>query len=103
MFAVATFALAKDEKKAKGGKKPSPAAQTKLPPLKTADEKLAFLEKIHQSFPAKRVGGDVVFTSETLDSELRVRIKATDGEYAPIVDDEGFVRRVYLDLTGKVP
>ena len=101
---LATFAPAKDEKKnAKLAKKPGQAAQSNLPPLKTADEKLAFLEKIHKSFPAKRVGGDVVFTSETLDTELRVRINASAGEYAPVIDDEGFVRRVYLDLTGKVP
>lgn len=72
-----------------------------LPPLKTADDKLRFLDKIHDSFPARRV--DTNFTVEELNRNLRHFIGASPGEYAGPATDDAYVRRVYLDLTGRVP
>ena len=51
------------------------------------------------SFPA---GSDVVFSPADLDKSLEFRIGLPENTYAKVVSDEGFVRRVSLDLTGRV-
>jgi hypothetical protein len=71
--------------------------------LKKTSDKLAVLERIHKSFAAKKVGDHVVFTPEDLDKNLKQRIGAEEAEYAPVINDEVFIRRVSLDLTGRVP
>ena len=71
--------------------------------LKKTSEKLAMLEKIHQSFPPKKSGSTVAYQSADLDRELKQRIGAAESEYAPIISDEAFLRRVSLDLTGQPP
>lgn len=79
-------------------------ASQRLPELKTPEDKLRFLEMIRQSFPAIRSGRAARFTSEDLDEGLeRYVARGTSTPFAPIVDDETFLRRVTLDVTGKVP
>lgn len=83
--------------KAKG--KSNPASS--LPPVKTADDKLRLLEKIHASFPARQVSTG--FTVEELDRSLKAYIGLPTDRFAELVDDETYVRRVHLDLAGKLP
>lgn len=83
--------------KASAGKSSNDA----LPPLKTPGDKLRFLDKIHQSFPAKHVSTG--FTVEELDRSLKAYIGLPADRFADRVEDEGFVRRLHLDLTGRLP
>ena len=71
--------------------------------LKKASEKLAMLEKIHQSFPPKKSGASLVYSSSDLDRDLTLRIGAAESEYANVINDEGFLRRVSFDLIGQPP
>ncbi|HND53890.1 MAG TPA: DUF1549 domain-containing protein, partial [Pirellulaceae bacterium] len=89
----------KNAKSNKSGAKSGVAAS--LPPLKTADDKLEFLEKIHRSFPARKV--DTAFKVEELDRNLRHFMALPPEKYAPPASDETLVRRIYLDLTGRLP
>lgn len=75
-----------------------------LPDLKSAEDKLKFLEMIRASFPSVRKQSNFRLTSQELDAQLEKYItRETRTGFAPIVDDETFVRRVYLDVTGKIP
>lgn len=85
---------------ARKGKKPS---TPKLPPLKTPEDKLKFLGIIKESMPTRRIARSVSFDSEDLDKKLEYRIGASERAYEPIVNDEIFLRRVSLDLTGDLP
>lgn len=76
-------------------------ATLNLPPLKSADDKRKFLEKVRDSFPARKIESN--FTVEELNRNLRHFVGASPSEYAGPATDEVFVRRVYLDLTGRVP
>ncbi len=91
-------ALAQKSSAAK--KKPS----VKWPDLKTLDDKFRAMEIIRNSMPAQRVARTVRFTSADLDSELeRYVSRTTRTPFADIVNDETFLRRVSIDLTGTVP
>ncbi len=99
---------AKSPGKGKGskGKGASSAAAAKpaasaLPALKTPQDKLRFLEKIHASFPARHMSTG--FTVEELDRSLKAYISLPSERFAPLIDDEGFARRIHLDLTGDLP
>jgi hypothetical protein len=82
--------------------KPPPAIKN-LPELKTPEDKLRFLEMIRQTFPAIR-STSVSFRPDDLDKMLeRYVSEGTTTEFAPLVDDETFLRRVSLDLSGTVP
>ncbi len=77
--------------------------QPKLPELKTPEDKVKFLEAVRATFPTIRssAGG---FTSADLDDMLRKYVsKETKTPFAPVVEDETFLRRVSIDLTGKTP
>ncbi|MFO0871643.1 MAG: DUF1549 domain-containing protein [Pirellulales bacterium] len=99
---------AKSPGKGKGGKgkgassaAPAKAAASALPALKTPQDKLRFLEKIHASFPARHMSTG--FTVEELDRSLKAYISLPSERFAPLIDDEGFARRIHLDLTGDLP
>lgn len=82
--------------------KPPPAVKN-LPDLKTPADKLRFLEMIRASFPAIRTNS-TAFQPSDLDKMLeRYVSEGTATEFAPVVDDETFLRRVSLDLAGTVP
>lgn len=87
--------------KPKGEAKGKASAASSLPPLKTADDKLRLLDKIHASFPAKQV--NTGFTVEELDRSLKAYIGLPTDRFADRVDDETYVRRVHLDLAGRLP
>ena len=75
-----------------------------LPDLKSPEDKAKFLEMIRSSFPAVRRPSKYRLTPEELDEQLGKYItRATNTDFAPIVDDETLVRRVYLDVTGRIP
>lgn len=79
-------------------------APPNLPDLKTPEDKIKFLEAIRDSFPVLRIGRGRTYTSEDLDEQLEKYIqRGTSTRLAPIIDDETFVRRVYLDVTGRKP
>ena len=69
-----------DGKNAKGKKKASDS-NASLTPLKSASDKLEFLEKIHRSFPARKV--DTSFKVEELDRNLRHFMALPPEKYAP--------------------
>ncbi len=82
-----------------GKKRPQP----KLPDLKTQEDKLKFLEMIRLSMPTRKIGSSIRYTSADLDKALNLQIGLSSGNYAPVIDDETFLRRATLDLTGQVP
>jgi len=90
----------KDKRDEKGA---VPQASLKLPPLKTADDKLKFLETIRDSFPARKQSGTVAFAPADLDKALAIELKKPADKFAKQISDERFVRRAYLDLTGTPP
>ncbi len=95
---------AKGGASAKGGapaKKSAARAAAGQPPLKSADDKLALLEKIHRSFPARYITSG--FTVDELDRQLKFLLAMPPEKLAPPVDDEQYARRVHLDLTGRLP
>ncbi len=95
-FTLATFSVTAAPRPVK--KPPQP----KLPDLKTPEDKLQFLSIIRAGFPALRTTAH--FNSDDLDTQLERYIeKGTSTPLAPIVDDEMFVRRLYIDATGKFP
>ncbi|MFM7074166.1 MAG: DUF1549 domain-containing protein [Planctomycetota bacterium] len=77
------------------------ASANRQPALKTADDKLALLERIHRSFPARYITSG--FTVDELDRQLKFLLALPPDRLAPPVDDEQFARRVHLDLTGRLP
>ena len=86
----------------KAGKNKSAAKKPKLPPLKTAADKQKFLAAIRDSMPVRRAGGNIRYTPLDLDRSLEYRV-GRDRSYAPVINDERFVRRVHLDLVGRPP
>jgi len=76
-------------------KKPEPK-DTELPP-----KKRQALVALHKELPAK--SEYYSYTPGRLDSELGVELRKLGRAAANPVGDETFVRRVYLDLTGKPP
>lgn len=85
----------------KAGAAKAAANPSRQPPLKTADDKLALLEKIHRSFPARYITSG--FTVDELDRQLKFLLALPPDRLAPPVDDEQYARRVHLDLTGRLP
>ncbi|MCA9031919.1 MAG: DUF1549 domain-containing protein [Planctomycetaceae bacterium] len=76
----------------------------KLPDLKSPADKKLFLELIRNSFSAVKKSRTLNFDSEDLDQDLERNIaKGTSTPFAPIADDETFIRRASLDATGTVP
>jgi hypothetical protein len=87
-------------------KKPPTTSQIakSWPDVKTLEDKLRMMEIIRQSLPMTKAGRTVRYTSADLDEELERYIgRETGVEFAPVIDDETFLRRVTLDLTGQVP
>ena len=86
----------------KAGKKKSTTKKPKLPLLKTSADKQKFLAIIRDSMPVRRAGSNIRYTPLDLDRSLEYRV-GRDRSYAPLIDDERFVRRVHLDLVGRPP
>jgi hypothetical protein len=56
--------------------------------------------------PATRTGGrldDVAVLARKIDGHIEAGLKARDVVAAPLAGDEEFVRRIYLDLAGRIP
>lgn len=86
--------------------KPRPTSRTarNFPEVKTPEQKLQVLNMVRATFPALRAGSRVSFRPEELDAMLEHAVsQGTSAEFAPIVDDATFLRRVSIDLTGQVP
>lgn len=82
----------------KTSKQPPP----KLPDLATPQAKLEYIGYIRSQFPALRRTTN--YSALELDEHLEAYVlKETKGSLAPLIDDEAFLRRVCLDLTGKIP
>ncbi|MFQ5730777.1 MAG: DUF1549 domain-containing protein [Planctomycetaceae bacterium] len=94
------FAQKRKQRNRKTSKKP---ARPKLPPLRTAEDKRRFLEAIRRQMPTIRIGRKLRFTSDDLDRSLELSIGLPRSGYAPLVNDETFLRRVSQDLTGELP
>ncbi len=95
---------ARKKTSSKKSKKKSTSKNTapKLPPLKTAADKKRFLATIRDSMPVRRAGSNLRYTSYDLDRSLEYRV-GRDQSFAPVINDERFVRRVHLDLVGRPP
>lgn len=85
----------------KRAKKKTPALN--LPPLKTQEQKMQLLGYIRQTMPTHRIGRRISFSSDDLDKALELELGQNTQGLAKTIDDETFVRRVYLDLTGNLP
>ncbi len=84
-------------------KRPTAPAQ-KLPDLKTPEDKLKFLELIRGNFKVLQQGKTLTFSSDDLDRDLeRYIARETSTPFAPLCDDETFIRRASLDAAGTVP
>jgi hypothetical protein len=95
IWATSTAAPRKNTKK-----KPPPL---NLPPLKTQKQKMQLLAYIRQNMPTRRIGKHVSFNSHSLDKALELELGETTLKSAPLIDDETFIRRASLDLTGTLP
>tara|TARA_R110002095_G_scaffold99107_2_gene87185 strand:- start:64369 stop:65991 length:1623 start_codon:yes stop_codon:yes gene_type:complete len=83
-------------------KQKSPALN--LPPLKTQEQKMQLLGYIRSTMPTRRIARSVSFSSADLDQALEQELGPNaEASLAKTVDDETFIRRVYLDLTGTLP
>lgn len=75
-----------------------------LPPLKTLEQKMQLLAYIRQNMPTRRIGRHISFNSNSLDKALELELgDSTLQSAAPLIDDETFIRRASLDLTGTLP
>lgn len=84
----------------------APKKNTKLnlPPLKTQEQKMQLLGYIRSTMPTRRIGRSVSFSSADLDQALEQELgEAAGANRTPIIDDETFLRRASLDLTGTPP
>ena len=90
---------------ARPGKKPvTPQAVKNLPDLKKPEDKLRFLEMMRQAFPAVRSGQSSSFLPRHLDDLLQQQVAGVaQAPFAPLANDETFLRRASLDLTGMIP
>lgn len=85
-------------------KRPAPKAPPNLPDLKSPEDKMKFLEMIRGSFGVLRIGRNVTFRTADLDEQLEKYVaRGTSTPFAPIIDDETFVRRIWIDVVGHVP
>ena len=88
-------------------KRPAPKtsnAAKNWPEVKSLEDKLRMMAMIKRSLPTTKAGSKVRYTPADLDEELERYIRReTETEFAPTIDDETFLRRVTLDLTGQVP
>ncbi len=107
MLCLCSTNILAQAKKPARGRKSTPKSKSapkaiKLPPLKTVADKQKFLAAIRNSMPVRRAGSNLRYTSYDLDRSLEYRV-GRDRSYAPLIDDERFVRRVHLDLVGRPP
>ena len=80
----------------------NPSAQP--PPLKTQEQKMQLLGYIRSTMPTRRIARSVSFSPADLDQALEQELGSTSqATLAKTIDDETFIRRVYLDLTGTLP
>ncbi len=81
---------------------PRNAKPPKLPDLKSPQAKLRYIQMIRQQFPAMR--RSTAFSSSELDKQLESYVaRETRTPFADICDDEAFLRRASIDLTGQIP
>lgn len=64
---------------------------------------MQLLGYIRQTMPTHRIGRRISFSSDDLDKALELELGQNKQGLAKTIDDETFVRRVYLDLTGNLP
>lgn len=74
-----------------------------LPPLKTQEQKMQLLGYIRQTMPTRRIAQRINFSSADLDQALEQELGPAAQTLAQTIDDETFIRRVSLDLTGQLP
>ncbi|MFK7777054.1 MAG: DUF1549 domain-containing protein [Gimesia sp.] len=84
-------------------KKKKKAPPLNLPPLKTQEQKMKLLGYIRQTMPTRRIARKISFSSADLDKALEQELGSAAKVLTKIIDDETFIRRVYLDLTGELP
>lgn len=92
-------ALAARPSPKKGKAKP----KIKLPDMSTPEAKLRALEWFRARGPWKSIKHTGTFASKDLDHSLEAELHLPAGRYAPLVDDATFIRRVSLDLLGRLP
>lgn len=79
-----------------------PRQTFQLPDLSTHEGKMEFLRLVRESFPTLRQTSRL--EPEDVDQQLmRLVQQESSAEFAGIVDDATFLRRVSLDLTGRIP
>ncbi|MEZ6055832.1 MAG: DUF1549 domain-containing protein [Planctomycetaceae bacterium] len=76
--------------------------KNKLPDMSTPQAKMRYIQSIRDSFPALKTSTS--YDAEDLSKSVDLYVaKATSLPFRPLVSDEVFARRVYLDLTGVAP
>ncbi len=101
---LATAAVIAAPPKRSARKPVTPPAVKNLPDLKKPEDKLRFLDMMRQAFPAIRSGQSAPLLPRHIDDLLQQQMAgATKTPMAPIVDDQTFLRRACLDLTGIAP
>lgn len=85
---------------------PAMSARAALPKHKQPPiDKLAILSQFRKSMPMHRFGAThaIDFDSADLDSLLIRELGSRAPDVAPIASDERFIRRLFLDTTGRLP
>ncbi len=85
---------------------PAPARPSKpAAPKKSGIDRMAVLAQFRDEMPSHKwgVSHSVDFQPHELDRMLLTQLASRAKDVAPLVSDERFIRRVYLDTTGKLP
>jgi hypothetical protein len=94
---------ARAAKPAKPARKSKPKPAVKLPDVSTPEAKLRALEWFRARGPWRSIKHTGTFASKDLDHSLEAELKLPANRYAPLIDDATFIRRVSLDLVGRLP
>ncbi len=104
LFALFSVALLCPDTSVAAKKPVKKKAPPNLPDLKTPEDKMKFLEMIRGSFPVLRLGRGRTYRSIDLDEQLEKYVtRGTSTELSPVIDDETFIRRVFIDAIGHIP
>lgn len=89
------------KKKSTRKKQPPPP---NLPALKSHRDKMNYIGLIKRQFaPSARATKTIHYSAHDLDEALVFRIDQPRYKYAKQIDDERYIRRATIDLTGRVP
>ena len=94
----------KSSSKKKSTRKKQIPPPPRIPAMKSHKDKMRYIGLIKNQFtPSKRITTAIHYSPDDLDDALIFRIGLPRYKFSSQIDDEQFIRRVSLDLMGRVP